>query len=109
MNEDFRLPPIRMAEVFIDGRCVGFLSDVRLSREEGGSFTLEGEWSGYSDVFDKGSLFTIAIPRHDYKFLSDKVKLEGVGGSGRISFKDASFLPESPNDWLDHGEGLAEA
>ncbi len=100
MKGNYRMPPIRMAEVFVDGRCVGFLSDVRLTRDEEGAFILEGEWSGYRDVFDKESLFTIKIPRHEIKFLSDKPGVEEMESSGRISFNNASFLPESPDAWF---------
>ena len=59
MSKNFSIPPIKMAEVFVDGHCVGFLSDVKLSREDDGAFKLEGEWSGYSDVLGKDSLFTL--------------------------------------------------
>lgn len=101
MKESFRIPPIPMAEVFVDGHCVGFLSDVKLTREEDGAFQLEGEWSGYPDVLKKGSLFTISIPRREGKFLTDDVDAGVVTSSGRISFKGASFLPESPKAWFE--------
>jgi hypothetical protein len=90
-----------MAEVFVDGHCVGFLSDVKLSREDDGAFNLEGEWSGYSDVLKKDSLFTISIPRYECRFLTDEVEGERGKSSGRISFKSASFLPDSPKTWLE--------
>ena len=90
-----------MAEVFVDGHCVGFLSDIKLTREDDGGFKLEGEWSGYPDVLKKGSLFTISIPRREGKFLTDDVDAGVVTSSGRISFRDASFLPESPKAWFE--------
>ena len=90
-----------MAEVFVDGHCVGFLSDVKLSREEDGAFRLEGDWSGYPDAFSKESLFTISIPRHDIKFLTDKVDAKRMATEGKVKFSDASFLPESPKAWFE--------
>ena len=101
MNESFAIPPIKMAEVFVDGRCVGFLSDVRLSREDDGGFKLEGEWSGYSDVLVDEAMYTISIPRYECRFLAHNVDAEIAGGSGRISFKGASFLPDSPKTWFE--------
>ena|SRR3990170_2046265 len=101
MGGEMRIPHIRMAEVFVDGNCVGFLSDVKLSIESDGAFTLEGDWSGYSDVLNKDTLFTISIPRHDYRFLSDSVKPGSTRNSGRIQFNGASFIPDGPNLWLD--------
>ncbi len=109
MNESFAIPPIKVAEVFVDGHCVGFLCDVKLSREEGGAFRLEGEWSGYSGVLDQESMFTISIPRYDCRFLSNKVNAELVTSSGRISFSDASFLPDGPREWFDNFGEAAEA
>jgi hypothetical protein len=100
MSASFRIPPIRMAEVFVDGHCVGLLSDVKLSREDDGGFNLEGEWSGYSDVLGKEALFTISIPRYECKFLTDEVEADRVMNSGRVSFKSASFLPDSPEAWF---------
>jgi hypothetical protein len=100
MSENMRIPPISMAEVFVDGHCVGFLSDVKLSREDDGGYNLEGEWSGYSDVLEKDSLFTISVPRFEFKFLADKVDVGVTTSSGRISFKSASYLPDGPNQWL---------
>ncbi len=85
----------------MDGNCVGFLSDVTLSREESGGFKLEGEWSGYSDVLKKDSTFTISIPSYDVRFLTDSVDAEDVTSSGRISFNDASFLPDGPDTWYE--------
>jgi len=109
MNESFHIPPIKMAEVFVDGRCVGFLSDIKLSREEDGGFKLEGEWSGYSDVLGEENSFTIAIPRYECRFLADKVDVELISESGRISFKGASFLPDGPRTWFDTFGDAAEA
>jgi hypothetical protein len=90
-----------MAEVFVDGHCVGFLSDIKLSRQEDGAYNLEGEWSGYSDVLRKESLFEISVPRSEFKFLADKVDAGRVTSSGRVSFKSASFLPNAPRDWFE--------
>jgi len=101
MTTGFRIPPIRMAEVFVEGHCVGFLTDVKLSREADGGFNLEGEWSGYSDVLKQDALFTISIPRYECRFLADEVDAGRVTSSGRISFKSASFIPDSPGTWFD--------
>jgi hypothetical protein len=101
MDANLRIPPIGMAEVFVDGHCVGFLSDVKLSQEDDGGYNLEGEWSGYSDVLKKDSLFEISIPRFEYKFLAERVDPGTVKSSGRISFKSASFLPDSPQAWFE--------
>ena len=101
MKGEFRIPPIRMAEVFVDGNCIGFLSDVKLSKETDGAFTLEGDWSGYSNVLGRESLFTISIPRHDFKFLADDVDPGQDTGTGRIKFNGASYIPDGPNLWLD--------
>ena len=90
-----------MAEVFVDGHCVGFLSDVKLSRDDDGGFNLEGEWSGYSDVLKTDALFTISIPRYEYKFLAEHVDRGRVTSSGRVAFKSASFLPDSPQAWFE--------
>jgi len=110
MNESLGLPRIRMAEVFVDGHCVGFLSDVKLSREDDGAFKLEGEWSGYSDVLSAEALYTISIPRYECRFLTDKVDAELIKNTGRISFKSASFLPDGPKSWLEtFGESTPEA
>jgi len=112
MNEPVGIPRISMAEVFVDGHCVGFLSDVKLSRDEEGAFKLEGEWSGYMDVLRKESLFTISIPRYECRFLTDDVK-EGItvkGGRKSVSFNGASFIPDGPVTWLDaFNEGAPEA
>jgi len=94
------IPRINMAEVFVDGRCVGLLSDIKLSRSDAGEFDVEGEWSGYSDIFSGEKMFTISIPRYEFRFLADKVDAVKVRNSGRISFKGASFLPDSPGTWF---------
>jgi hypothetical protein len=105
MNAGFRIPPIKVAEVFVDGNCVGFLKDVKLSREEDGGFNLEGEWSGYADVLDQDALFTISIPRFECRFLAGSVDKGKARSTGRICFKSASFLPDSPHAWFeDFGE-----
>ena len=101
MTENNRIPQIKVAEVFVDGHCVGFISDVKLSQVEEGCFDLEGEWSGYSDVLAEDKMFTISIPRHECRFLTDKVDAVKVKNSGRILFKGASFLPEGPDTWFD--------
>jgi hypothetical protein len=102
MNANFRIPPIGMAEVFVDGHCVGFLSDVKLSQEDDGGYNLEGEWSGYADVLKKtDALYTISIPRYEYKFLAEQVEPGSTRSSGRISFKSASFLPDGPQAWFE--------
>ncbi len=95
------IPPIRVAEVFVDGRCVGFLSDVILSREENGGFMLEGDWSGYSNVLGNSSQYTISIPRYECKFLAVKVEADPNLSTGRVLFKNASFLPDGPGTWID--------
>jgi hypothetical protein len=112
MNEAPMIPPIRMAEVFVDGHCVGLLSDVKLSREDDGAFKLVGEWSGYSDVLRQESLFTISIPRYECRFLAEKVNEGKTMKSGRVtvSFNGASFIPDGPRTWFDtFTEGSAEA
>jgi hypothetical protein len=101
MDGNIEIPPIRMAEVFVDGHCVGFLSDVKLSRENDGGFNLEGEWSGYSDVLDKESMFTISIPRYECRFLTDRVEADLENLKNRISFRDASFIPDGPKKWFE--------
>ena len=95
------MPPIKVAEVFVDGNCVGLLKDVKLSREEDGGYNLEGEWSGYADVLDKDSLFTISIPRFECRFLAESVDQGKTRSTGRISFKGASFIPDSPHAWFE--------
>ena len=102
MDDNMEIPRIKVAEVFVDGRCVGFLSDVKLSRTNSGDFDLEGEWSGYSDVLDDDKMFTISIPRYECRFLADKVDAVKVRSAGRISFKGASFLPDSPGSWFEN-------
>jgi len=101
MKESFSIPPIKMAEVFVDGHCVGFLSDVKLSREEDGGFKLEGEWSGYPDVLGRQAMYTISIPRYECRFLADKVDAKLVRDTGRIVFNGASFLPDGPKTWFE--------
>lgn len=101
MNGGHRLPNIRMAEVFVEGNCVGFLSDVKLSRAKDGGFRLEGDWSGFPGILGTGDLYTISIPRYEFKFLSDSVEKTEPGVSERITFKDASFIPEGPEGWLE--------
>ena len=103
MNEPLGIPRISMAEVFVDGHCVGFLSDVKLSREDDGAFKLEGEWSGYTDVLRKDSMFTISIPRYEFRFLADKVDELTSSESGKksVSFNGASFIPDGPLMWFD--------
>lgn len=101
MNTGFRIPPIQVAEVFVDGHCVGFLSDVKVSRQDDGKYKVEGEWSGYPDVLNRNTLFTISIPRYECRFLADDVEAGSVRSSGRISFRDASFIPDSPEGWFE--------
>lgn len=100
MKQDFNIPPIRMAEVFIDDNCVGFLSNVKLNQQQDGGFELEGEWSGYPDVLNKDVMFTISIPRFECRFLADKVETDKTKSSGKVLFKGASFLPDGPTNWL---------
>jgi len=109
MEKSFSIPPIKMAEVFVDGRCIGLLSDVRLSREEDGGFKLEGDWSGWQDVLGQENSFTIAIPRYECRFLADKVDTKLVRDTGRIIFNGASFLPDSPKTWFETFGEAAEA
>jgi len=101
MMENNRIPQIKVAEVFVDGHCVGFISDVKLNQVGEGCFDLEGEWSGYSDVLADDKMFTISIPRHECRFFTDKVDAVKVKNSGRVLFKGASFLPDGPDSWFD--------
>jgi len=102
MEKNFEIPRIKLAEVFVDGRCVGLLSNVKLSREEDGGFEVEGEWSGYPDVIgEKESTCTISIPSYECRFLSNLVDTELIEDTGRILFRNASFIPEGPKPWFD--------
>jgi hypothetical protein len=101
MLDGFEIPPFRVAEVFVDDRCVGLLSDVKLSREETGGYNLEGNWSGYSNVLGNSPHYTISIPRYECKFLAVKVDAEPGISTGRVQFKNASFLPDGPGPWIE--------
>ena len=101
MFEGYEIPPIRVAEVFVDDRCVGFLSDVKLSREDDGAFRVEGDWSGYTNVLGKSSHYTISIPRYECKFLAAMVDADPGLAKGRVLFQHASFLPDGPGTWID--------
>ncbi len=95
------IPRIKLAEVFVDGRCVGMISDVLLSQDDEGAYRLEGNWSGYPDTFQKDSMFTISIPSHECRFLTGEVDPVSIQDPQRIAFKSASFLPEGPTSWLE--------
>lgn len=101
MLDGIDIPPIRVAEVFVDDRCVGLLSDVRLSREDDGGFRVEGNWSGYPDVLGNSSFYTISIPRYECRFLASKVDTDPGLSKGRVLFKHASFLPDGPGSWIE--------
>ena len=99
MNDIKGIPPIRMAEVFHNGHCVGFLSDVKLSEDAEGGYELEGDWTGYPDALKQDGTFTISVPRREYKFLADQVETGPVTHSGRIKFEGASLIPDGPSFW----------
>ena len=110
MSENMEIPRIKMAEVFVDGHCVGFLTNVKLVRGDDGEFDVEGEWSGYADVLQDDRMYTISIPSYECRFLADNVKAVQVKCSGTVSFKGASFLPDGPKSWFEmFGDQAAEA